>query len=339
MKVQYNASVKELNTFHVDVSVSCLCIIENDDDISDFFKSDIQKQNILILGGGSNILFTKDFNGTILLIQNQGIEILEDKKEYLSVKVDSGEKWDSFVQWSVKNNLVGLHNLAFIPGTTGATPVQNVGAYGVEIKDFLTEICYVDINTHEEKLLKNGDCLFKYRDSIFKNDLKNKALIKNVTFKLPKFSREIDDKYLVYAGIKEWFNGKEINPPNMYECIKEIRQGKLPEVTQYGSCGSTFKNPEITIKQYENLLKEFPELPKYETEQPDIFKIPAAYILEKLGWKNKRIGNVGTWVYHPLIVTNYGDATGEEIYSFIKSMQDSFKSATDLNLDCEINII
>lgn len=340
MKLEKNISLKPFNTFHTDVIAKMFCTVKNDKDFNDKELLKLLKENThLILGGGSNTLFTKDFDGLIVLIKNEGKQILNENDSHLTVKVSAGVDWESFVKWSVDNNLVGLHNLAYIPGTVGATPIQNVGAYGVEIKDFLTEVEFLNIQTEKIEMLRNRECKFGYRDSVFKNELKDNIVIKSVTFKLPKFKENIDEKYLQYSGIKESLDGKEITPKTLYECIKDIRKIKLPDIKEYGSCGSTFKNPEISILEYEKLLEKYPELPKFETSKKDTVKIPAAYILEKLGWKNKRVGDVGTWISHPLIVTNYGNATGNDILSFIKQIQLDFKSNTNLNLECEINII
>lgn len=340
MKVEKNVSLKKLNTFRVDINTDILLTIDSDNDFSNkevaqYLKND----NLLILGGGSNILFTKDFKGCVTLIRNMGKKILEENDQFLTVRVSAGESWEDFVKWSIKKNLVGLHNLALIPGTVGATPIQNVGAYGVEIKDFLTEVEVINILSHNTQTLKNSECKFGYRDSIFKNELKDKVIIKSVTFILQKYTGKFDDKYTQYAGIKDDIKSKEPNPKNIYDSVVRLRESKLPKIKEYGSCGSTFKNPEITIEEYNRVLKIFPELPKYDTEKKDIVKIPAAYILEKLGWKNKRRGDVGTWIYHPLIVTNYGNASGEDILSFINEIKSDFKSKTNLDLECEINII
>lgn len=340
MKVEKNVSLKQLNTFRVDVYTDILLTIDNDNDFSNKeVKEYLNSDNLLILGGGSNILFTKDFNDCVTLIRNYGKKILDESDQSLTVQVSAGESWEDFLKWSVKKNLIGLHNLALIPGTVGATPIQNVGAYGVEIKDFLTEVEVFNLQTHNTQSIKNSECRFGYRDSIFKNELKDKVIIKSVTFKLLKYTGIIDDRYTEYSGIKDDIKDKEPTPKNIYDCVVRLRESKLPKVQEYGSCGSTFKNPEITIDEYSRVLKIFPELPKYETENNDIVKIPAAYILEKLGWKNKRKGDVGTWIYHPLIVTNYGNATGQDILSFINEIKSDFKSNTNLELECEINII
>jgi len=338
MKVEKNISLKKYNTFQVEYLVNTLLTLEKEDDFSHKFLKKYFEEKFLILGEGSNILFTKDFKGTALLVRNIGKKILNETEDCINIQVCAGENWDDFVQWCVKKELFAIHNLALIPGTVGATPIQNVGAYGVEIKDILSSVTVYNIEDGKEYVLNNEECNFGYRDSIFKNELKDKVVVKNVTFRLPKFKGNIDNKYLEYGGIKEALEDREINPLNLYQAIIKVREIKLPKVEEYGSCGSTFKNPVITLKKYKELIEKFSDLPMYNTDRKDIVKIPAAYILEKLGWKNKRKGSVGTWISHPLIVTNYDKATGKEIYSFIKEIQKDFKFNTNLDLECEINI-
>ena len=339
MKVVKDISLKDYNTFKVKCTADTLLILEKESDFSKkILEKHIRNTPFLILGGGSNILFTKDFEGTILLVKNKGKKILNETDDYIGIQVSAGEDWDRFAQWCVGKKLLGIHNLALIPGTVGATPIQNVGAYGVEIKDILLSVTYLNLEDWKEYILKNSECKFGYRDSIFKNELKEKVIVKDVTFRLYKYKGKVDSKYLEYSGIKEELEGKDITPLSIYNAIVKIRKGKLPRLEEYGSCGSTFKNPQISIEEYERLLKIYPELPKYDTEKKDFVKIPAAYILEKLGWKNKRTGSVGTWIYHPLIVTNYSNASGNQIYSFIKKIQQDFKSNTNIDLECEINI-
>ena len=338
MKVEKNISLKKYNTFKVEYFVDTLVTLEKDEDFSRNLLQKYLGSNFLILGEGSNILFTKDFKGSIFLIKNCGKEIVNETDEYVDIKVCAGEKWDDFVQWCVKKNLLAIHNLALIPGTVGATPIQNVGAYGVEIKDILLSVSIFNLKDGKEYVLENKDCKFGYRDSIFKNELKDKVIVKNVIFRLPKFKGNLEDKYLEYAGIRETIGNKEITPMTIYNAIVQIREGKLPRVEEYGSCGSTFKNPQVSTEKYKQLVNKFPDLPKYDTNINNVVKIPAAYILERLGWKNKRVGNVGTWIFHPLIVTNYDKATGKEVFSFIKKIQKDFKFNTDLDLECEINI-
>ncbi len=340
MKIYSNVSIKELNTFRVDVNTDLLIFLEND---KDFFSKDIykyiKKNSYLIVGGGSNILFTKDYKGSILLVKNGGKKIINEDKDSIEIEVAAGENWDSFVKWSVDNNLIGLQNLALIPGTVGATPIQNVGAYNTEVKDFITEVKIVNLTNEREEILTNRECNFKYRDSIFKHKLKNNIIVKSVTFRVPKYKGHMEKRYLEYSGIKEKIKDEDITPLSLYWAIVNIRNEKLPRIEEYGSCGSTFKNPVISLREYNSLLSKYPQLPKYDTNNVDLVKIPAAYILEKLGWKNRREGSVGTWIHHPLIVTNYGGANGDDILLFIREIQKDFKSNTGIDLECEINII
>lgn len=338
MNIEENKSLKELNTFRVDVKANRVVTIDNNYNIEEL--KEYLNDTHLFIGGGSNILFTKDFNGTIILIKTDGIEILNEDDKYIEVNIKAGTQWSKVVDWSLEHNLLGLHNMTDIPGSTGATPIQNVGAYGVEIKDFLISANGYDFDNEKYIKIENESCNFGYRDSIFKNELKGKYLVTDITLRLEKYTGEIPSKYTEYKGIEDKI--KDISnptPKDISNIVKQLRKEKLPSVEEYGSCGSTFKNPTISKDEYENIKKEFPELPMFDIENSDLVKIPAAHILEKLGWKNKRIGNVGTWIYHPLIVTNYGNASCEEIISFIRSMQDDFKSHTGIQLDTEINII
>ncbi len=339
MKLEYEKSLKELNTFKVKVKSKLLLAIEDDCEYISEQLDKYLKGQFYILGEGSNTLFTKNFDGTVLLIRNKGIKIVEQNPNYILVEVSAGENWNNFVNWSIDSRLIGLQNLADIPGNVGACPIQNIGAYGVEVKDFITDVQIYDIERKECRSLTNKECNFGYRDSIFKNLLKDKVIVKSVTFKLERYKDVVDDKYLQYSGIQDKLEGKKPTIGNLHRAIKQIRKEKLPCLDTYGSCGSTFKNLEIELSKYKELEKQFIGLPMYETKDPNIVKVPSAYILEKLGWKNKREGSVGTWIYHPLIVTNYDNATAKEIHSFILDMQKDFKSNTDLDLETEINII
>ncbi len=337
-----NVSLKSFNTFGVDVNVQCLYEIQNIEDIEKIYSNGIFKEKFLILGGGSNILFTRDFDGNIFKIEIKGKEIVDETDEYVCLKLFSGENFEKIVQWTVQNNWIGMQNLAYIPGNIGATPVQNVGAYGVEIKDILESVEYFDIEDGQIKNISNTNCKFGYRDSIFKHDLKGRAIILSITIKLEKYNNEsIPEKYLCYGDITKELETKYTQPytlQNLFEAICNIRKAKLPDVKQYGSCGSTFQNPMITLEKYEEIKKRYPELPSFPTEDKDLVKIPAAYILERLGWKNKRIGECGTWT-HPLIVTNYGNASAEDILNVISKIQEDFFNDIGVKLETEINII
>ena len=343
MREIFDVSLKPFNTFHVDNIAKHFFIVKSIDDIQKLVRKNIFKKDFLILGGGSNTLFSKNFDGTIIKIEIKGKEILEENSEWIHLKVGAGEDFDKLVQWSVKHNYLGLQNLAQIPGSVGATPVQNVGAYGSEIKDVLTSVEYIDLGTGEIRNIKNKNCKFGYRESVFKNELEGKSLISSVSLKLKKLQNreEVPNNYLQYSEILQTLQNK-FKPPftieKVYKTICMIRKQKLPDVKKYGSCGSTFENPIITQSQYDHIKEKYPELPSYPTEDSSLVKIPAAYIFEKIGWKDKRVGNTGTWK-HPLIVTNYDQASGKEILDVIRQMQEDFYTATGIRIDTEINII
>lgn len=333
-------SLREYNTFGVDVSTDFFYQLDTLEDVKILFNKGIFKTNFLIIGEGSNILFTKDFHGSVIKINIQGRQILTEDSKEVRLKIGSGEILDEIVKWSVENNWIGIQNLALIPGTIGATPVQNVGAYGVEIKDVLESVEYLDLISGEIEEIKTKNCNFGYRDSIFKHELRNQSLILSITIKLYK-DNTIDQKYLAYGDITKELEANYHQPykiKDLYNAISTIRKNKLPDVKEYGSCGSTFQNPMITLKEYKRIKKNFPELPSFTTDNKDYVKIPAAYILERIGWKDRRVGKGGTWT-HPLIVTNYGGADGKELLNIIKEIQEDFYKATRVHLEPEINII
>jgi UDP-N-acetylmuramate dehydrogenase len=344
MYIEKNKSLKTLNTFMVDISTKQYIEVTSIEDLHQIHSKDILKDQFFILGGGSNTLFTKDFDGTVIHINIKGKEVTNESNSDINIKVNAGENWTDFVKWCVDNNYLGIQNLAYIPGSCGAAPVQNIGAYGSEIKDNLVELEYFDIEDGNIKTLNNKECKFEYRNSIFKNELKSKAIIVSTTYKLQKWTKEkeIPEQYLQYKGITDHLEQNNTKPytiEKVYNSIVSIRKEKLPEITEYGSCGSTFANPIISKQKYSQLTEKFPELPQYPTDNENMVKIPAAYILEKLGWKNKRIGECGTWVKHPLIVTNYGNSKGEEVLELIKTIQKDFEESTGVQLNTEINII
>ncbi|HCC68085.1 TPA: UDP-N-acetylenolpyruvoylglucosamine reductase [Patescibacteria group bacterium] len=344
MKLSKNKSLKKLNTFMVDAYSNQYIEVDSVKDLKEIFDKKVFNEDFLILGGGSNILFVNDFKGIVIHPNLLGKGIVEENKKTVTIKIGAGENWEKFVEWSVHQNYLGLQNLANIPGDCGATPVQNIGAYGVEVKNFITSVEYFNTKTGEIKEITNKECKFRYRNSIFKHDLKNNALITAITFKLEKWEKDkaIPEKYLQYKGITDYLEKNYSKPytiKKVYDSICNIRDEKLPKVGKYGSCGSTFTNPLISEVEYKRLLEKYPELPNYTTENEGVVKIPTAYILDKLGWKNKRVGKCGTWIKHPLIVTNYENATGEEIYNLIQIIQKDFFDNTGIRLNTEINII
>lgn len=335
MNVYYNHSLKELNTFGVDVKAKKFVEIFNESYLGEFLRKN-NESNVLILGSGSNILFTKDFDGVIIKYLGNSVNILyEDEKEAI-VKAEAGLLWDEFVSYTVKNNLNGLENLSLIPGTVGAAPVQNIGAYGVEVADYIECVEGFFIYKAEKKILHKDECLFSYRDSIFKNKLKNKFVITSVNFRLSKNKR----LSLSYRDLKEFFRDKDVNcltALNVRDAIIKIRKSKLPDTNQLGNAGSFFKNPEVSYSTLEKIKSEFPGVPFHKIDNK--FKIPAAWLIEKCGYKGKKIGNVGTYEKHALIIVNYGNATGQEIKNFADEIKKAVLTKFNIDLEYEVNII
>lgn len=342
MDIKTNISLKKYNTFRVDIKTKQFCEIINIQDLIELYNQNLFSNKFLILGGGSNILFTKDYDGMIIKMNILGRKILEETDSSLKLKLGAGEIFEDIVEWSIKNSWMGIQNLAMIPGTVGATPIQNVGAYGVEIKDVLEEIEYFDSKDGNTKKISAKDCNFGYRDSIFKQKLKDDAIVTSITIRLEKYKgKKLPERYLAYGDITNELENKYKKPytlENLYEAIFSIRKSKLPDLKEYGSCGSTFQNPIISQERYSIIKEKYENIPSFPTGDKNLVKIPAAYVLEKLGWKNKRIGKCGTWT-HPLIVTNYEGASSEEILSVIEEMQKDFYDDLGVELKTEINII
>lgn len=338
MKQLEEVSLKNYSTFKTDVRVRNMIFLENEKDfVSDELKKATIKEHYIV-GEGSNTLFASRLVGTAIVIRNKGIEILEENDSKAVIRVQAGENWNDFVLWSIDNGFVGLQNLIDIPGTVGASPIQNIGAYGVEVKEYIKEVTVVDIPLFITRSLTNSECRFGYRDSIFKNKLKDKVIIKSVTFELEKYKGKIDKKYLLFEELQNKQEGKDLTPLNIMNAIRELRKETVSIFNQYGTCENVFQNIEILHSEYTGLQKKFPGLPKFETEIKGTYKIPTAYIFEKLGWKGRREGDVGTWTYHPLMIVNYGNATGVDIYKFINTMKDDFEENTGISLYPEINI-
>ena len=289
----------------------------------------------LILGGGSNLLFTQDFDGIIYFPSLTGIELIQQDDNNVWIKAYAAENWDNFVKLCVSKNWGGIENLSNIPGTIGACPIQNIGAYGVEAKDTIECVETIDIQNLECKTYTNSECKFGYRDSIFKHELKDKTIIISVTFKLSK-KPQIKMKY---ADVNEAMkSAPEINIAAVRQAIIDIRNKKLPDPSKYGNAGSFFKNPVISTSLLESLKVNYPSIPSYPMDG-DFVKLPAAWLIETCGWKGKREGDVGSFPTQPLVIVNYGEATGNDVISFGKKIQQSVLDQFSVKLEMEVNII
>ena len=324
------------NTFHVASTARYYVKLSNESMISDLVHSGMCENNpVLVLGGGSNLLFTKDFPGIVIHSLIRGIDVIHKKGNNIMVKVGSGENWDGFVQYCVDRNLSGIENLSWIPGLVGASPVQNIGAYGMEIMNNIENVEGYYINNGKKFLFSPRECHFGYRDSIFKNELKEKVIITHVTFRLssePVFATSYPDLQ------KEMENYPDTTIQNIRQAIIKIRTYKLPDPEEYGNAGSFFKNPLVTENQSSGLKRFFPGVPLFQMTDGRN-KISAAWLIEQSGWKGKKYGKVGTHKRQPLIIINYGGATGEEVFQFSKKIQKAVMNKFGIKLEPEVNII
>jgi len=327
-----NFSLKNLNTFHLDVNAryyfNCSTIAE----LQHFLKYRLQKElPFLVLGGGSNLLFTQDYNGTVIHPQIKGIEIINEDKENAFVMVGAGVEWDDFVAWAVENNLYGVENLSLIPGNVGAAPVQNIGAYGVEAKDVVFAVNTIEIATGETRGFLNVDCKFGYRNSVFKQEQAGKQIVTGVVFKLLKQG----EFNVEYGSIKdELAKESEITLQTVRNVIVRIRESKLPNPELIGNAGSFFKNPVISQEHFNKVQYKFPDVVSYKVESE--VKIAAGWLLDKLGFKGFSIGGAKVHEQQALVLTNTGTATGADIVALSKAIQEKVYNETGIELEPEV---
>lgn len=337
MFFQKNISLRKLHTFGIDIKCKIFCRVKSETDILDLLISDEFTQNrTLILGGGSNLLFTKNYNGLIIKNEILGKSIISESENTTTVKVGAGEDWHKFVLWSIDNKLSGIENMALIPGSVGAAPMQNIGAYGVEVKNVIENVWAINIKDGKKIIFSNSDCNFEYRDSIFKNELRNKIIITHVSFNLnktPNYNTQYGD---IESEIKNL--GMSISTKSIFHAVVNIRNRKLPNPAIIGNSGSFFKNPIISNKQFKKIQKEFPEIVAYRLSQQKI-KIAAAWMIDSCGWKGYRKGDAGVHKKQALVLVNFGNATGREIISISKKIQDSVHHKFGIEIKPEVNII
>ena len=290
----------------------------------------------LMLGGGSNLLFVNDFEGLVIHLNIKGRAVIEENEKELLLQVGAGENWHETVMFAVENGWGGIENLSLIPGSVGAAPIQNIGAYGVELEEVFESLEAIDLETGISKSFDKKACNFEYRDSVFKKELKGKYIITDVTLRLQK-DPEVNTTYRV---LSESLEEKGISDPtikDISETVIEIRQSKLPDPAEIGNTGSFFKNPVIPAKVFKELQKEYPEIPNYSAG--DQIKIPAAWLIDRCGWKGKQIGDAGVHKVHALVIVNYGNATGAEIIELAEKIRSSVFDKFGIVLIPEVNII
>ncbi len=338
MTVQKNVQLKPFNTFGIEANAKYFVEVSSIKELQNILQNpDYQGIERLVLGGGSNLLLTKDFDGLVIKINIKGVEVLKENDENIWIKSGAGVVWHDLVMHCVKENYAGMENLSLIPGTVGAAPMQNIGAYGIEIKEVFEELEALEISTGKISIFDKQTCNFGYRESIFKHEAKGKYIILNVTFKLnkkPTFHVE-------YGAIKDTLAEMGITEPSIKtisEAVIHIRQSKLPNPAEIGNAGSFFKNPEIPKTQFEALKIVFPNIPSYPVNAT-IVKIPAGWLIEQAGWKGQRFGNVGVHVKQALVLVNYGGGKGEEIKELSQKIQASVKEKFGIQLSAEVNFV
>ena len=334
-----NVNLKPYNSFGFDAVARYFVEINDLRDLQVLIKSgELQMHKTLILSGGNNILFTDDcFDGIVVFMNTKGIEILHNEGNDIILRAQAGEDWPEFVQFCVGKGWHGVENLAHIPGKVGAAPVQNIGAYGMELKDSFLQCEAMDLITGETKVFSKEECHFGYRESIFKGELKGRYIITTVDFLLKKSA----PLHLEYGNIKAYLEQNGIENPTLqqlHDAICAIRDAKLPDVKLIGSAGSFFKNPVIDRAQFEVLQKDFPDMPHYD--EPDgRVKVPAGWLIEKAGWKGWRDEHVGVYEKQALVLVHYGGGKGEDIVELATKIQDSVEQKVGIRISPEVNFV
>ncbi len=344
--LQKNTSLKNYNSFGIEVNAAQFAKFSNPDQLKEIVLAQQEKstspKNILILGGGSNLLFTEDFEGLVLKNEIKGIEIYDEDDKHVYVKAGAGESWHQFVLFCLDNNLAGAENLALIPGNVGAAPMQNIGAYGVELKEVFYKLEALHLATLEMKTFTKDACAFGYRESVFKNKYKNKFAICYVYFKLNK----VPVYNISYGAIAEALKNdfaNEVSIQNIAAAVIKIRQSKLPDPKVIGNAGSFFKNPEVNAEKYQQLKSNFENLVAFPLPNGN-YKLAAGWLIEQCGpvpgtsWKGFRDGDAGCYPLQALVLVNYGTASGREIFSLAKEIRKSVEEKFGVWLDMEVNV-
>lgn len=345
MQIRENISLRQYNTFGIDVRARYFASFARIEEIEKWVERNSSVMPV-ILGGGSNLLFTRNIDGVVLKNEIMGIEEITEDEHDVYVRAGAGENWHRFVQHCLTRNWAGLENLSLIPGNVGAAPMQNIGAYGVELQEVFNSLSAYHIRERKIHHFTAGDCAFGYRESIFKKQYKNQFIILNVTFRLRK--RPVF--HTAYGAIREELEKmqvKELSIQAISQAVINIRSSKLPDPSQIGNAGSFFKNPEVSNKKFEMLKKQYPEIPHYPAKvypnatrvTTNEVKLAAGWLIEQCGWKGIRRGNAGVHAKQALVLVNYGNATGKEIYELSEDVVRSVHKKFGVTLEREVNIL
>ena len=337
MIIQNNFSLKKYNTFGIEAKAKQFVAVHSVEDLKTVLVEN-QSQPKFILGGGSNMLLTQDIQALVIHIDLKGIKVLKEDDNFVWVESQAGENWHEFVLWTIDQNFGGLENMSLIPGNVGTTPVQNIGAYGTEIKDTFVSCDAMNIATQEMKTFTKDDCHFGYRESIFKHEAKDQFIITSVVFKLTKHIHKIN---ISYGDITKELEKQNVITPTLKDvsnAVIAIRQSKLPDPKELGNSGSFFKNPIISKEQFEKARALHPEMPHYVISETEV-KVPAGWLIEKAGFKGKRFGDAGIHKNQALVLVNYGNATGQEILNVSRDIQATILKEFGIVIEAEVNVI
>ncbi len=337
MEIQNHFSLRNFNTFGIEANAKEFVAVHSIKELETVLAENKTK-NKFILGGGSNMLLTKDIEALVIHIDLKGKKIVEENDDFVLVESQAGENWHEFVMWTINNNFGGLENMSLIPGNVGTTPVQNIGAYGTEIKDTFVSCSAMKIDTLEMKSFDNAECHFGYRESIFKNEVKDQYIITSVIFKLTKRNHKINISYGDITAELDKLNIQNPTLKDVSNAVITIRQSKLPDPKVLGNSGSFFKNPIVLKSDFEPIHEKFPEMKFYEISETEV-KVPAGWLIEQAGFKGKRFGDAGIHKNQALVLVNYGNATGQEILNVSKEIQETIFKKFGIHIEAEVNII
>ena len=336
LSIESNVELRQFNTFGINARAKNLIRLRSEIELPEILRlASSYEGNILFLSGGSNLLLTKDWDGLVIKIETKGIEILDEDQEYVYVRVQAGEIWDDFVQFCISRNFGGVENLTLIPGCVGSSPIQNIGAYGVEVKDVFYMLEAVSLRTGEFREFYKDECQFGYRYSIFKGEYKNRYLILSVTFRLHK-NPQLNLSYEA-VEVETKRLGLPLNIETISKAITNIRRSKLPDPKEIGNSGSFFKNPLIGERDFKLLESRFPEIRYFRNEEG--YKLAAGWLIESCGWKGFREGDAGVHDRQALVLVNYGNASGKQIKALSEKISDSVYKKFGVKLEAEVNIL
>lgn len=337
MEIVPNFSLKKYNTFGIEAKAKQFVAVHSVQDLKTILQEN-KSQQTFILGGGSNMLLTQDIDALVIHIDLKGKKIIEENNDFVWVESQAGESWHEFVLWTIDQNFGGLENMSLIPGNVGTTPVQNIGAYGTEIKDTFVSCEAMTIENQKMETFSKDECHFGYRESIFKNEVKNQYIITSVVFKLTKKNHKINTSY---GDISSELAKNNITNPTLKEvsnAVIAIRQSKLPDPKVLGNSGSFFKNPIVLKSDFEKIHKRFPEMKYFDISETEV-KVPAGWLIEQAGFKGKRFGDAGIHKNQALVLVNYGNATGQEILNVSKDIQETVFKTFGIHIEAEVNVI